>query len=294
MSALTMNKIHRVLFPCVTSALIFAFNCDDAHQNNTHGFCPAREPQLMYIRGTNILIRESPGTDASVAGKLQGGRSVFSCITTENEETIGAWSGVWHQIMVNTGPERGKTGWVFGAFLVPESEGPGALMESIDHQNPESALEDYLYLQKYYPEFEEGGGLEPYEFMVRNEININRCWIDRMQPQTAGKTESEVRQAVINAIQTKNSAALKDLASCEFVFMENYCVGDPPFGPITQDNVARIFALAPRINWNEKRENCFRLKPDSWLCLSVAEKFDVNYLYFVCHASEDQIQFARE
>jgi len=74
---------------------------------------PSRDGEFY---GESVNIRTEPSLDGSVVSRLTGGLGAPIAITA------GPTSGGWYEIEVNTSSGL-KTGWVFGAFILPPSNG---------------------------------------------------------------------------------------------------------------------------------------------------------------------------
>ena len=185
--------------------------------------CAGSTAELLFVRGTNVRLRAEPNTNSTIVATVQGGTSVKSIGTTGVTETIGPWSGVWHEVTVTSGPSTNSSGWIFGAFLVTPEEGPATLLESADSaDSPGEAVRRYERLQTEFPAYNEHGLFET-DVWVANRIAVNKCWEHKLgQPDLDER--AVIEQSAV-AIQNQDAEALLALASCDFILMEGGCAG---------------------------------------------------------------------
>ena len=247
---------------------------------------PAEEP--MFVRGTNVRLRVEPSTDSAIVATLQGGTSVNSIGTTAAPETIGPWSGVWHEIKVTSGGADETTGWIFGAFLVPPGEGPAALLQSADNaRSPGEAVRAYERLLAEFPAYNEHGLFET-DLWASNRIVVNKCWEHKFAALQSDLDEHTVLARSVTAIQNRDAETLMALGSCDFILMEGGCAGDPLGGPMSRETAGRVIALATEVDWSQNENGCYALGDARVYCLSSWEAYDRHFLSFVCTREQSQ------
>lgn len=68
--------------------------------------------RLYVVTGSGLRVRNAPGTDGDVLGKLDAGVAVRA-IQSGPEDTIGGATNIWYYVVA----PGGLVGWVFGQFL---------------------------------------------------------------------------------------------------------------------------------------------------------------------------------
>ena len=68
--------------------------------------------RLYVVTGSGLRVRNAPGTDGDVLGKLDAGVAVRA-IQSGPEDTIGGATNIWFYVVA----PGGLVGWVFGQFL---------------------------------------------------------------------------------------------------------------------------------------------------------------------------------
>ena len=242
--------------------------------------CAGSTAELLFVRGTNVRLRAEPNTNSTIVATVQGGTSVKSIGTTGVTETIGPWSGVWHEVTVTSGPSTNSSGWIFGAFLVIPEEGPAALLESADRaDSPAEAVRRYERLQTEFPAYNEHGLFET-DVWVANRIAVNKCWEHKLgQPDLDER--AVIEQSAV-AIQNQDAEALLALASCDFILMEGGCAGDPLGGPMSRVAAERVIALATEVDWSRPDDGCYGIGDSREYCLRSWEVYGRHFLSFVC------------
>lgn len=233
------------------------------------------------IRGTNVRLRAAPNTDSEILAVLQGGDMILMTQKTTEPATIAGNEGYWYKGTVQSGPEKGKVGWVFDNLIVPEDEGPYFQVEQASKiDDHEEAIRSLREIVRDFPRYQEVG-LYSFQEIAVTEIGIRQCWLDRSS--TAGaETQSELLDALKEASTGENRVAVQQTLSCQFILMEGGCAGDPlPAAPSSTD-IARVAQLARTVNWSISKENCSPLRTDGDFCYSI-EKVRGRYFFdFIC------------
>jgi hypothetical protein len=81
--------------------------------------CPAIERHAVII-GSRVQIHESASGDSAVVGLLNEETSVAILGRQLRPADVGSFTDYWYLVAY-----RGKTGWVFGQFLLPSTDGRG-------------------------------------------------------------------------------------------------------------------------------------------------------------------------
>ena len=233
------------------------------------------------IRGTNVRLRAAPNTHSEILAVLQGGDMIRMTKKTTEPETIAGNEGHWFKGSVQTGPEKGKVGWIFDTLIVPEEEGPYFQVEQASKiDDHEEAIQALRTIVRDFPRFQEVG-LYSFQEIAATELSIRQCWLDRSST-TGAENKSELLDALKEATTGKNKVAVQQMLSCQFILMEGGCAGDPLPAPPSSTDIARVLQLAKNVNWSIRKKNCSPLRTDGDFCYSI-EKVRGRYFFdFIC------------
>lgn len=111
--AFVKSRLSRstILFPTLIFLLAGGFSFVAA--------MPAPQTKPLFITAAfKVNLREKPSAGAKEVGELTVGMRVRSLERSPQKQTIGGKTDYWHRIET-IAAENKKTGWVFGAFLLP-------------------------------------------------------------------------------------------------------------------------------------------------------------------------------
>lgn len=244
--------------------------------------------EKRIVRGTNVRIRSAPAVDSKIVAVLQGGDLLQPLEKTEDEITIEDLTGPWFRIRVDSGPEQGKEGWIFGPLTVSYSMDPySQIYEVYEMENHQQAIEELQRIIRDYPRFPEIG-MNHYEAEARAEIGIRRCWLSRIgsgaeSPGVFGaESREELMRRVRSAINENQPDDLLPLLSCAFILMEGACAGGPLYYAPGENTARRIVELGRKTDWRQTGENCYGIPGNGQICLAPVEVKGKHYIDFVC------------
>ena len=263
--------IKSILFVLMLAGFVFCSNTDPT----------AQVSGAYLVRGTNVRLRTAPTINAERVALLQGGDAFQVTLKTTQSETIAGQQGHWYQGTVETGPEAGKSGWVFEPLLVPKDQGPYSLVSSAsqieDHDQAIQALNEII---RDFPRYSDVG-LYSFQEIARAEIDIRECWKSRIS-EAGARSQADLLQKLREAITSGKADDLRRLTSCSFIFMEGACAGDPLPRPATKEEIVQIRELAIKVDWSKTNNDCAPMAAEGDFCYSFQKTNGRYFFDFIC------------